>query len=109
MWRRWRISLKLSGWQSFPWRSSSLRWSFFAARWFATALLSIGTIDPRSNAVGFAGDAWLSYVPIRMPDTICVQERLPPGAAAVLINQNHTYTDLFMTIRRNRKASVRCH
>ena len=23
--------------------------------------------------VSFAGDAWLDYVPIRMPDTICVQ------------------------------------
>jgi hypothetical protein len=33
-----------------------------------------------------------------MPDTICVQKRLPPGAAAVLINQDHTYTDLFMPI-----------
>ena len=33
-----------------------------------------------------------------MSDTICVQERLPPGAAAVLINQAHTYRDLFMPI-----------
>jgi hypothetical protein len=48
--------------------------------------------------ISFAGDAWLNYVPIRMPDTICVQERLPPGAAAVLINQTHTYTDLFLLI-----------
>jgi SAM-dependent methyltransferase len=48
--------------------------------------------------VSFAGDAWLSYVPIRMSETICVQERLPPGTAGVLINQNHTYTDLLMTV-----------
>jgi hypothetical protein len=48
--------------------------------------------------VDFAGDAWLGYVPIRMSDTICVQERLPPGAAAVLINQTHTDKDLFMPI-----------
>jgi SAM-dependent methyltransferase len=46
----------------------------------------------------FAGDAWLDYVPIRMPDTICVQDRLPPGAAAVLINRNHTFRDLVMPI-----------
>lgn len=51
-----------------------------------------------AQAVSFAGDAWHSYVPIRMPDTICVQRRLPPGAAAVLINQGHTYTDLFVPI-----------
>ncbi len=48
--------------------------------------------------VGFAGDAWLNYIPIRMSETICVQERLPAGAAGVLINRNHTYTDLLMTI-----------
>ncbi|MGA8676229.1 MAG: methyltransferase, partial [Candidatus Acidiferrales bacterium] len=51
-----------------------------------------------SQAVSFVGDDWLGYVPIRMPDTICVQKRLPPGAAAVLINQSHTCTDLFMPI-----------
>jgi hypothetical protein len=48
--------------------------------------------------VSFAGDAWLGYVPLRMPDTTSVQERLPPGAASVLINQTHTYRDLFMPI-----------
>ncbi len=48
--------------------------------------------------VDFSGDAWLGYVPIRMPDTICVQERLPSGAVAVLINRTHTYKDLFMPI-----------
>jgi SAM-dependent methyltransferase len=48
--------------------------------------------------VSFAGDASLNYVPIRTSETICVQERLPAGAAGVLINQNHTYTDLLMTI-----------
>ena len=42
----------------------------------------------------------MSYVPIRMSETICVQDRLP---AAVLINQNHTYTDLLMTIDATEK------
>jgi hypothetical protein len=51
-----------------------------------------------SQSISFAADAWLRYVPIRMPETICVQERLPPGAAAVLINRSHTYTDLFLPI-----------
>ena len=27
-----------------------------------------------------------------------MQERLPPGAAAVLINRSHTYTDLYLPI-----------
>ena len=48
--------------------------------------------------VSFAEDAWQRYVPLRMSDTICVQERLPAGAAAVLINRNHSYPDIFMTI-----------
>jgi SAM-dependent methyltransferase len=50
--------------------------------------------------ISFDGDSWLSYVPIRMSETICVQDRLP---AAVLINQNHTYTDLIMTIDATEK------
>jgi SAM-dependent methyltransferase len=48
--------------------------------------------------VRFDGNAWLGYVPIRMSDTICVEDRLPTGAAAVLINQNHNYRDLIMPI-----------
>jgi SAM-dependent methyltransferase len=51
-----------------------------------------------SASVSFTGDACRSYVPIRMSETICVQDRLPAGAAGVLINQNHTYTDLIMII-----------
>jgi SAM-dependent methyltransferase len=48
--------------------------------------------------VDFDGEAWLDYVPIRLPDTIAVRDRLPAGAAAVLINRNHTYTDLYLPI-----------
>jgi 2-polyprenyl-3-methyl-5-hydroxy-6-metoxy-1,4-benzoquinol methylase len=56
-----------------------------------------------SQQVSFAGDAWRGYVPIRMPDTICVQERLPLNVAAVLINQTHTYRDLFLPINAAEK------
>jgi SAM-dependent methyltransferase len=59
--------------------------------------------NPDRQQVTFAGDAWLGYVPIRMPDTICVQERLSPGAAGVLINQTHSYRDLFMPIDSTEK------
>ena len=52
----------------------------------------------RGAPVDFDGEAWLGYTPIRLPDTIAVRERLPPGAAAVLINRNHTYTDLYLPI-----------
>ena len=56
-----------------------------------------------AQRIGFADDAWLDYVPLRMPDTICVQDRLPPGAAAVLINPTHAYRDLVMPIDSTEK------
>ena len=52
----------------------------------------------QSAPVDFDGDAWLGYTPIRLPDTLIVRDRLPPGAAAVLINRNHSYTDLYLPI-----------
>ena len=53
--------------------------------------------------VDFDGEAWLGYTPIRLPDTLAVRDRLPPGAAAVLINRNHTYTDLYLPIDAQQK------
>jgi hypothetical protein len=35
-----------------------------------------------------------------------VLERLPPGAAAVLINRHHTYTDLYLPINPHQKELV---
>jgi hypothetical protein len=55
------------------------------------------------QTVSFARDTWRDYVPIRMPDTICIQERLPPGAAAVLINRSHPCRDLFMSVSLTEK------
>ena len=62
--------------------------------------------DDRTSSdqhVTFAGDEWLGYVPIRMADTICVEERLPAGAAGVLINQTHTDRDLITPIDATEK------
>lgn len=53
---------------------------------------------PRTYAVEFDGEDWLDYVPVRLPDTITVRERLPAEAAAVLINRNHTHRDLYLAI-----------
>ena len=60
----------------------------------------------RSHAIGFSDDAWVDYVPVRVPDTVCVQERLPPGAAAVLINRAHTHTDIYLPIDAREKCLV---
>lgn len=48
--------------------------------------------------VRFDDDRYLKYVPIRRPWSICVQERLPAGAAGVLLNQTHLLPDLFLMI-----------
>ena len=50
------------------------------------------------QSIRFDDERWQDYVPIRLPRTLCIEERLPPGAAAVLINQSHTYTDLILPI-----------
>ncbi len=51
-----------------------------------------------SQPITFADDRWRDYIPIKLPWTVCVRERLPPGSVAVLINQSHTFTDLILTV-----------
>jgi SAM-dependent methyltransferase len=53
--------------------------------------------------IDFSRIGWLDYVPIRIVDTVCVLERLPQGAAAVLINRAHTFRDLFLPITAMQK------
>ena len=60
--------------------------------------------NPHAQRMSFADDAWLDYVPLRMPDTVCIQDQLPPGAAAVLINPTHAYRDLIMPIDSTEKG-----
>jgi hypothetical protein len=51
-----------------------------------------------SQPIAFDGNAWPGYVPLRLPWTLCVRDRVPPGAVAVLINRAHTYSDLALAI-----------
>ncbi len=51
-----------------------------------------------SQPITFSGDAWLDYVPLPLPGILCVQDRLPAGAVAVLINRAHTHSDLALAI-----------
>jgi SAM-dependent methyltransferase len=51
-----------------------------------------------SQPITFHGDAWRAYVPLRLPWTLCIDDRVPPGSAAVLINRAHTYPDLALPI-----------
>jgi SAM-dependent methyltransferase len=51
-----------------------------------------------SQPINFAGESWRDYIPIALPWTVRIRERLPPGSVAVLINRSHTFTDLILTI-----------
>jgi len=51
-----------------------------------------------SQPITFDGDAWRGYVPLRLPWTLCIRDRVPPGSVAVLINRAHTYPDLAFPI-----------
>ena len=54
--------------------------------------------------VSFDGDEFLRYVPVRRAWTTCVQnQQLPPGAAGVLLNQTHTFDDLFLPVNEVEK------
>ncbi len=82
---------------------------FAAAELFRGTMVRHSAIVYRDDSPGlyrpisFAGEAWMDFVPIRMSETICIQERLPAGAAAVLINRSHSYTDLIMPIDATEK------
>lgn len=43
-------------------------------------------------------DEWEALVPIRLPAARTLEERLPAGASAVLLNSEHTYPDLVLPI-----------
>ncbi|MFZ0724630.1 MAG: hypothetical protein WAM61_02480, partial [Desulfobacterales bacterium] len=58
--------------------------------------------------IRFDEDGWQHYVPIRLPRTRCVEKRLPPGAAAVLINQGHAYADLVLPIDEEQRQLFDC-
>ena len=52
--------------------------------------------DATSGALDFGDPAVGRWVPVRVPTAIAVEDRLPPGAAAALINRAHTDTDLVL-------------
>ena len=59
--------------------------------------------DHEGAKIRFDEDAFMQYVPIRLPWTACLQQSLPPGAAGVLVNQTHVFQDLFVIIKIHEK------
>ena len=58
---------------------------------------------PEHDRVSFDDESWQGYTPIRFPWTMCVQERLPKGAAGVLLNQSHAFHDLILVLDAQEK------
>ncbi|MCS6846037.1 MAG: class I SAM-dependent methyltransferase [Caldilineales bacterium] len=71
------------------WRGNMLRHSLIAYR----ADRPVDRCLPR-----FEADDWLSYVPLRLPETTNVRERLPAGATVALINSGHSDPDLVLFV-----------
>src|SRR5262249_39701243 len=64
-----------------------------------TAHSAIGYRDDASSRdLAFDGERWREYFPVRLPSTMCVQERVPRGAAGVLLNRSHPFHDLILVI-----------
>ena len=86
---------------------------YAAAELFRGTMLRHSVIVRRADdaraprPISFAGEAWADHVPVRLADTIIVKERLPAGAAAVLINPSHSHTDLFLPIDAAEERLVR--
>jgi SAM-dependent methyltransferase len=59
--------------------------------------------DQAAPKISFDDDAFIQYVPIRLPWTHCFLQSLPPGAAGVLVNQTHVFQDLFVIIKVHEK------
>lgn len=63
-----------------------------------SALLYRSAEAGEAQRIDFDRDGWQDYVPVRLPHTGRLAERLPDGAAAVLLNRNHGYADLALPI-----------
>lgn len=51
-----------------------------------------------ASQVRFDDDRYLKYVPVRRAWTMCRETELPEGAAGVLINRTHMFSDLFLPV-----------
>src|SRR3984957_20193621 len=54
--------------------------------------------EREAQPITFEGDAWRSFVALRLPWTLTIKDRAPAGVAAALINPSHAYPDLALFI-----------
>ena len=63
--------------------------------------------DPAAGTLDFAGAAVDRWVPLTVPTALAIEERLPAGAAAALIDSGHADTDLVLFVDRRGLATFR--
>jgi SAM-dependent methyltransferase len=80
----------------------SRREQYVAMELWRGAMTSHSAIVHRRDAgdmtIRFDDERWRRYVPVRLPWTQLVRERLPPGAAGVLLNRSHQDRDLIIPL-----------
>src|SRR6185369_4579743 len=84
-----------------------IREQYAAMELWRGAMTCHSLIAYRSDAPArfvFHDDHWANYVPLRLPATLCVQERLPPGAAGVVLNRSHPFHDLVLKLNAKEKS-----
>jgi SAM-dependent methyltransferase len=59
--------------------------------------------DNDGPQIRFNDERYLRYVPVRLQWTMCLQDRIPPGAAGALVNQTHLFNDLYILINAKEK------
>ena len=63
-----------------------------------SAIVHRNDADARNVRVRFDDESWLRYVPLQLPWIRLVEERLPAGAAGVLLNRSHPFHDLIVVL-----------
>jgi len=51
-----------------------------------------------NQPIHFTGEQWRKYIPIRLPWTVCIRDKVPLGMVAVLLNRAHKHPDLALPI-----------
>lgn len=72
-----------------------------------TAIAFAGDDDPAPGGLDFADGTVDGWIPVLVPTAVAVEERVPPGAAAALINRAHVDTDLVLFVDRRRLDTFR--
>jgi len=85
-------------------RELSEREQYSAAELFRGTITRHSFIAYRSDRpkerqpIRFTSSEWHRYVPIRLPWTVCIRDRVPAGSVAVLLNRAHRHSDLILAV-----------